>query len=351
MNRPAQTSRERVLKTINHQEPDRVPFDLYLTSDIYHKLRAYLDLPPDPNQKVGIWSDVNPAEDLLDAMGVDFLYIGFNPASQPSPLKLDDGLLYDQWGVGRAKVALPNGSSYYEMFSHPLANATIQAVEDFPWPDPFDPARVVGLREKFLRARRETDKAIVSRFATSLWEQSTYLCGFQNWLEMVLLQPEIAEAILDKTCAVAMGMAEVGIEAVGDLIDIYRMSGEDLGAQQTTIISPRMYRQLVEPRFRRYWSFLKEKLAKKNPQAKIMLHSCGAVRPVLTSWIEMGLDILDPIQPLANGMEPEGLKRDFGDRLTFHGGIDLQELLPNGTRSQVINEVRRYLRTLGPGGG
>ena len=344
--------RERVIRAINHQEPDRVPFDLYLSAAAYHELRAYLGLPPDPDQKVGIWSEVSPAVDLLDAMGVDFLYIGLNPASKPSPLARDDGLLYDQWGVGRKKVELPEGGSYYEMERHPLANSELsRASRITPGRTLMIRARVEGLREKFLQARRESDKAIVSRFATSIWEQATYLVGFQEFLELAVLQPEIAEAVLDRTTAVAMGMADVGIGAVGDLIDIYRMSGEDMGTQRSPLISPRMYARLVEPRFRRYWKFIKEKLAEAGSSAKIMVHSCGTVRAFLPSWIEMGLDILDPVQPLALGMEPESLKRDFGSRLTFHGGIDLQELLPKGTPEQVMEGVRQMIRTLGPGGG
>lgn len=351
MNKMPMTSRARVLAAINHQEPDRVPFDLNLTADAYHSLRDFLGLPPDRDKKVGIWSDISPAEDLLDRMEIDFLYLGLNSASKPSPLARDDGLIYDQWGIGRKKTNLPNGSSYFEMVKHPLAKASLQDVQDYPWPDPFDPARVEGVRERFQTARQHSTRAIVARFATSIWEQATYLCGLQNWLEMIVLQPDIAEAILDKTCEVAMGMAEVGIEAVGDLIDIYRLSGEDLGTQSSTIISMGMYRKFLEPRYKKYWRYVKEKLAARNSNAKLMIHSCGAIRPILPSWIDLGLDILNPIQPLAKGMEPEGLKKDFGQQLTFHGGIDLQFLLPNGTREEVMAEVQRYIRALAPGGG
>ena len=351
MKRKTLTSRMRVLRAIDHQEPDRVPFDLTLTVDIYHKLRAHLGLPPDRDQKVGIWADINPKEDLLDAMGVDFLYLGLNPPSKPSPLSKDGGLRYDQWGVGRKKVDLPNGSYYYEMVSHPLKDASLEEIHDFSWPDPYDPARVEGVRARFQQRRKETDKAIVGRFATSIWEQATYLCGLQNFLEMIALEPEKAGAVLDKTCEVAMGMADVGIGAVGDLLDIFRLSGEDMGTQNAGLISPRMYQAVVEPRFRRYWAFVRQRLAEAGSEARIMLHSCGSVRPYLPSWIEMGLNILDPVQPKSRGMEPEGLKRDFGGRLTFHGGIDTQELLPCATRAEVMEAVRCYIRILGPGGG
>ena len=345
------TSRQRANLAINHQSPDRVPFDLTLTVDIYHRLRKELGLPLEENKPVGIWTDVSPGIDLLDAMRVDFLYLGLNPASSSSPLKQNDGLHYDQWGVGRKKVLRDDGSYYFEMVRHPLSTPTFQDVADFPWPDPYDPARVEGVREKFLHLRSETDKAIIGKFTTSIWEQSTYLVGLQSFLEMLALQPALAGAILDKTCDVAIGLADVGLKAAGDLIDVFRLSGEDLGTQNSALISPKMYDRCVRPHHERLWSFIKKKLAEINPNARLMLHSCGSVRAFIPAWIEMGLDILDPVQPNIAGMSPPDLKREFGSRLVFHGGIDIQQILPNGTPEQVKSHVREQIRAFGSGGG
>jgi uroporphyrinogen decarboxylase len=345
------SSRERVSLATNHHEPDRPPFDMTLTVDAYSRLRQYLGLPSEPAKPVGIWSDVSSSLDLLDAMQVDMIYIGLNPASQASPLAQQDGLHYDQWGVGRRKVIQANGSYYFEMVKHPLANPGWQALRDFPWPDPYDPARVKDVREKFLRYRRATDKSIASKFTTSIWEQATYLVGLQTWLELMVENPDLAGAILDKTCEVALGLADVGLAAAGDLIDIFRLSGEDLGTQTNALISPAMYDRIVRPRHERLWSFIKGRLADTNPGVKLMLHSCGNVRPFISRWIEMGLDILDPIQPNAVGMSPKGLKADFGSRLTFHGGIDLQEVLPYGSVADVRQHVAQTIQALAPGGG
>jgi uroporphyrinogen decarboxylase len=345
------TSRQRVNLALNHQEPDRVPFDMTLTVDVYYRLRQHLGLPAESGKPVGIWSDVSPSLDLLDAMQVDILYLGLNPASHSSPLKQEDGLHYDQWGVGRRKVVREDGSYYFEMVKHPLANPSWEALENYPWPDPYDPARSAGVREKFLHIRSATDKAIASKFTTSIWEQATYLVGLQTWLELMVYDPDLAGAILDMTCQVALGLADVGLSEAGDLIDIFRLSGEDLGTQTNALISPRMYDRIVRPRHARLWSYVKERLAEINPGVKLMLHSCGNVRPFISRWIEMGLDILDPIQPNAAGMDPAGLKADFGDRLTFHGGLDLQEILPFGSLDDVRRHVADYLHTLAPGGG
>jgi uroporphyrinogen decarboxylase len=347
----AMTPRERVLRTLNHEEPDRVPFNLALTVDIYNRLRDHLGLPAEPDKKIGYWTDVTPSLDLLDAMQVDIYRLGLNPPANWQPPDKGDGLLYDEWGIGREKVLRPDGSFYYEMTFHPLKGATLQDVERHPWPEPHDPGRVDGLREKFERARRDTDKAIMAKFSNSIWEQSWWLYGLEAWLVDLAVEPEVPLAIMDKTCDLAIEFTRIGLEAVGDQIDILRLSGEDLGTQISPLISPAMFEQHVRPRFERYWREAKRLLLQKNPSAKLMLHSCGSVRPFIPAWLEMGLDVLDPIQPLAKGMEPDGLKRDFGDRLVFHGGIDIQHALPFGTPDEVKAEVKRYIDALGPGGG
>ncbi|RPI87269.1 MAG: uroporphyrinogen decarboxylase [Chloroflexi bacterium] len=345
------TSRERVLRTLNHQEPDRVPFNLSLTAEIYHRLRQYLGLPPDPDKKIGLWTEVSPALDLLDAMQVDFFYVGLNPARGWKAPQTQDGLLYDEWGIGRSKIDRGDGSYYFEMTKHPLANATLEQIENYPWPDPFDPGRVEGLREKVLEIRAQTDKAIMAKFSNSIWEQSWWLYGMQSWMIDLIEKPHIVSAIMDKVTGVAVGRMEAGMDAIGDLVDIVRLSGEDMGTQLAPMISPKLFNQLVKPRFARLWDMAKEKLGEKNPAGKIMLHSCGNIRPFIPTWIEMGLDILDPIQPRARGMEPEGLKRDFGEILVFHGGLDIQSTLPFGTTEEVAEEVKRYIKALAPGGG
>jgi uroporphyrinogen decarboxylase len=345
------SSRQRVLRTLNHQEPDRVPFDLALTVDIYHRLRQHLGLPPETGKAFGLWTEVSPSPDLLDAMQVDFAYAGMRTPASRKPYLAADGLVYDEWGIGRQKVERTDGSFYYEMVKPPLAGASLDEIAAFPWPDPADPERTAGLRQQILELRRGTDKAVMVKFSSSIWEQAWWLYGLQAWLVDLIEKPDITGAILDRVCDVACGMMERGMEEAGDLVDIVRLSGEDLGTQLAPMISPAMYNRWVKPRFERLWSLARRKIQEKNPAAKLMLHSCGNVRPFLPSWIQMGLDILNPIQPQARGMEPEGLKRDFGAELVFHGGIDLQQVLPFGTPQEVGQAARRYIRALGPGGG
>lgn len=346
------TSRERVLRAIHHQPGDRVPFNLSLTVDVHHRLREHLGLPPEPEKKIGLWTEVSAGIDLLDAMHVDIYTIGLNPPVNWTPTEREDGLIYDEWGVGRKRISRSDGSYYFEMVKHPLAEATTVAdILDYPWPDPSDPGRYEGLPEKVENIRRDTDKAIMVKFSNSIWEQSWWLRGLECWMMDLILQPELCTAIMDRVCDVAVGTAVRALEIVGNQVDIYRLSGEDLGTQLGPMISFDLYNKVVRPRFIRLWTAVKSTLRKHNPDGKLMLHSCGNVRPFIPDWIEMGLNILDPIQPRAKDMQPEELKRDFGKRIAFHGGVDLQHTLPFGTAEEVMKEVYRYIRALAPNGG
>lgn len=350
MSAAVMTSRERVVRAIHHREPDRVPFDLTLTVDVHDRLRRALRLPAEPQKAVGRWTEVAASLDLLEAMGTDFYHVHLNPPSRRKIAPPPDGLLYDEWGIGRAKVARADGGYYYEIVHSPLRGAGVRDIERYPWPDPFDPGRVAGLREKVRRAE-QTGRAIFARFASSIWELAWYLYGLEDWLVDLVARPDVATALLTKLCDLAIGFTQAGLEAVGEKVDIFRFGGEDLGTQVGPMISEPLFVEMVLPHYRRHWSFTRKLLREKNPAAKIQVHSCGNVRPFIPYWIELGLDILEPIQPYIPGMEPERLKRDFGDRLAFYGGIDLQHLLPFGTRRQVMEGVRRHIEALGPGGG
>lgn len=343
-------SRERVLRTLNHQEPDRVPFNLNLTVDVYHRLRERLKLPPESNKEMDLGTGVSASLDLVEAMQLDFCYLKLGAPVKWEPPTRPDGIIVDEWGVGYRKTMRPGGF-YYEMVEHPLAGATLKDIEDYCWPDSNDPGRIAELQDKVAFICKETDKAIMAKFTTPIWEQAWYLCGLEQWMMDLITNPERVCAILDQVCKVAIGLAGAGLEAVGEQIDILRLSGDDLGTQTGPMISPRMYERFVKPHFERLWRYAKGKLLQKNPAGKLMLHSCGNIRPFIPSWIEMGLDILDPIQPRAAGMEPGGLKHDFGEQLVFHGGIDLQQVLPFGSPEEVMTEVKRYIQILGPGGG
>jgi len=345
------SSRDRVITALQHREPDRVPLSMTITVDAYNNLKNYLGIELEEDLKIGNWTDVAIHPLVAEKFGLDIFWLRLNSPHKKPRQPEDPNKRIDEWGIERTRVNLPGGGYYFEMTSHPLEDATIADLEDYPWPDPYDPGRVEGLREYAYQMRRNTEFAILAKFAGAIFETAWYLRGMEKFMIDLIDNPAFVHALLEKIYQVQRGLDEVGLEAVGEYIDILRLSGEDLGTQAGPLISLPMFRSFIRPYFEKLWTFAKQKLLSKNPEAKLMLHSCGSVRTFIPDWLEMGLDILDPIQPMAKGMEPFQLKADFGSRLTFHGGIDAQHVLPYGTEEEVRQHTKEYIKALAPGGG
>ena len=345
------TSRERVITALEHREPDRVPMSMSITVDAYNNLKRALGIDLEEDLKPGRWTEVPIHPLVAEKFGLDVIWLPMGKAHKKPRQSKDPNKWYDGWGVEWTKVPLPNGSYYNEMTGPPLKGATIDDLEDFNWPDPYDPGLVEGLGEHYRQVHEETDFAIMTKFGGAIFEQAWYLRGMEEFLLDLVENTEFVEALLTKIGKIQMALDEVGIEAAGQYVDVLRLSGEDLGTQTAPFISLKMFRKLVRPHLEKLWSFAKTKIREKNPRAKVMLHSCGAIRKFIPDWIEMGLDVLDPIQTLAKGMDPFELKAEFGDRLSFHGGIDAQNVLPFGTVDEVFEATRELIRALGPGGG
>jgi uroporphyrinogen decarboxylase len=164
----------------------------------------------------------------------------------------------------------------------------------------------------------------------------------QQFLEDMLLEPEFAIALLDRTISTQIRLYENFLDAVGKYLDVVE-TYDDLGAQTGPLISPRLYRKIVKPAHERLFAAIHART-----RAKVFFHSCGAVMPFIDDMVEIGVDILNPIQPLPGLMDPEELKTRWGERLVFHGGLDVQQLLYQGTPDEVRAFVRRYLDILGP---
>jgi uroporphyrinogen decarboxylase len=349
--RKTMSSRERVISCLEHREPDRVPLGMSITINAYTNLKRYLGIELEENLKVGRWTEVSIHPLVAEKFGLDIIGLALGSPSKPVPRHTDPNKRIDEWGIEWIRVERPDGGYYFEMSSHPLAEATVKDLEDYPWPDPHDPGRVAGLREQYRRMREDTSFAILAKFGGAVFEQAWYLRGMERFFMDMVENPPFVHALLAKLCQIQMEFDAVGLEAVGEYVDILRLSGEDMGTQAGPLISLRMFRQYARPYLERLWRFAKQRLIEKNPRGKILLHSCGAVRTFIPEWIAMGLDMLDPIQPNAKGMDPVGLKADFGGALTFHGGIDAQNVLPFGSVEDVRQHTRRYIQALAPGGG
>jgi uroporphyrinogen decarboxylase len=350
------TSRERVIAAIEHREPDRVPININPVLDFYRNLKGYLGLEIEEDSQESSMSEVIPHPKVLAALGVDMIAVKPGSPIGPRP-PLPKGapakaaLKFSEWGVGLKQVAQPGGGSYWEPVYHPLADATIEDLAAYPWPDPWAPGRGEGAEKEAKRLYEDTDLALVARLGGPIVETAIYLMGFEEWLVRVLKDTEFVEILLDKITDIATALDRVGLEATAPYIQVFKASGDDFGMQTGPLYAPKTFRDLFLPRLRRRWQAVRAYLDEVQPEVKILFHSCGGIRPFIPDLIDSGMQILDPVQPLAAGMDSAELKQEFGDRLAFHGGVDEQRVLPFGSEQAVEEEVIRCLRAFAPGGG
>jgi uroporphyrinogen decarboxylase len=263
----------------------------------------------------------------------------------PSTVKVQmgpDGTFRDEWGIPMVRTGV-----FMSVVGHPLGEADVDDLDRYPWPDPFAPGRTEGLRAKALHYRQETDYALVSRapISVGLFEMGCYLRGTDRFLMDLVADKAFADKLLGKVSDVLLGMMEVYMGAIGDLVDIVTW-GEDLAHQRGMFFSLNTYREMFKPHHAEIFAHTKRKA----PNAKIMFHCCGGMRPLIPEFAEAGVDIIQSLQPSAVGMDPFELKRDFGDLVSFQGGIDVQHAMP-GTLADVEEELKTKLRAFAPGGG
>jgi len=339
-------SRERFHAAVNHEEPDRVPMDYWTTPQAYENLRDHLGITAPETQEWGIMASWKTSEELLKRLNVDFRRVYMNPASGFKPQTLPDGSVETEFKCGMKLIG-----GYYEVTYYPWAEFTeVEQVEEFEWIDPDDPSRMDGVRDWAKHLHEETDFGVISMVGGpwGVFEiVAHYMRGFDKFLIDLLRRPDLAEAMMDKSMELAIEMNRVLLDEVGEYLDIVQV-GDDLGHQDGLLINPRIYRSLVKHRHKKVYS----DIHRRAPHVKILYHSCGAVEQMIPDLIDVDVDILNPIQPLAKGMDSAELKRKYGDRLTFHGGIDLQHAMSaKGTLEEVRAEVDTRINALAPGGG
>ncbi len=346
------TSRERVLTTLSLAEPDRVPIDLAqaggdgITIRAYENLVRHLGLPERP-VRISAKSSQSALvdEDVLERFHVDFrrLDLGAPDGWKDQPVG-EDGYR-DEFGLVRSR---PSGGYYYDLVESPMADIdTVEGLRRYDWPDPDDPGRYRGLRERAEALYRRTDYAVVLQVNCAFFLRCAELRGWENFYVDLAGNPEFAVALMNRYLDIRLRIAERALEEVGENIDIVMVSTDDLGMNDRTIISPQMYRELIKPIQRRMFDFFKART-----RARRFYHTDGAVYPIINDLIEIGIEALNPIQVSAAGMgDTARLKEEFGDRIAFWGGIDTHRVLPYGTPEDVRNEVRRRIADLGRGGG
>jgi uroporphyrinogen decarboxylase len=367
--------RERVLTTLNHQEPDRVPLDLGSTQVTgihviaYQRLRRALGLDPVPRGTQGRAPQLCDAvqqlalleDDVVRRLGVDMRGLfplnshNWNVHEEDAG---DSWIYHDEWGITHRRPK-PDGL-YYSIGQVPLpgSEVTAQGIEEHAWPNMGDPQRIAGLREQAIAYRAAGYAVVLKSPFAGIFEMAQRIVGMENCLMMMASDQKLAGVLFDKLLDLKLAFWEMALPELAGPAALPPVAGQavidvvaefdDYGAQTSQLISPRMFRQQLKPRLGTLFARIKQ-LA---PEAKLFFHSCGNVRPIIPDLIEIGVDILNPVHVRATGMEPVTLKRDFGDALVFWGGgVDTQGVLPAGTPQEVKDDVRRNVEALAPGGG
>jgi uroporphyrinogen decarboxylase len=344
-------SRQRVVTALEHREPDRVPFDCTFTYGAYRRLEKSLGFANNKELLPGSPSlNVTPPVEFLDKMNVDLYYLSLNSWKNEPIFEYGMETYKDIWGVGYRKIESNTGLEYPNDL-HPLSKATTKDLEEYPWPDPSNTELTDGLQDRAAFLFNETNFALVGKFNTPLFEQAISLRGMEQLYLDFVLDPEFVHELFDRLTEIAIRLIQAGLAASGQYLQILRLAGDDMGSQRGTLLSPAMFRRMVKPYFSRLYRQAKTLFQTYNPQGKLMAHTDGDVYPIIPDYCEMGLDVLNPVQPYVAEMEHERLKCEFGDRLSFHGGIDLQRVLPYGTPEEVRLEAIKIMGQLGPFGG
>jgi len=350
-------SRERVLASIHHKEPDRIPKDLGSTNVTGITAAAYeglLDLLGYQEEIIIVdriqgLAQVSPA--VRENLGIDTY--GLWPKSSKEGIREEgrdekgQDYFIDEWGLYWRK---PVQGLYYDVVKSPLndINPGKFDVASYEWPDKNDTIRIEGMREESQRIRKETDLAIVLCETLDFFLFCLWLRGFENFLTDIYLHPEFARNLLDTVLDIQLTRTEHVLKEAGEFIDVVGVIGDDWGTQDSLYVAPEMFHEIFKPRIARMVDTIRQ-----YTDAPIFAHSCGSVRKLIPDFIDMGFNILNPLQVSAKDMnDTDELKKQFGDRITFWGGgIDTQHVLNHGGEDDIEREVKKRIMDLAPGGG
>jgi uroporphyrinogen decarboxylase len=318
--------RDRVLAALNHEEPDRVPIDLWFTSEIEMQLAAAHDELRGPALRVALGHDLV----MSDSPNIG--------ASYELPGTAEEYTC--PWGVRWRWITNPEGGRYTDAVGHPLAGAA--DLSQYNMPDPLGPdMQAIYAATADLRQCYGQSHAVFGSLYQTIFEAAWLLRGMSELLTDMLQNKDFAHELFERLTVYSL---VAGRETVAQGIDVLWL-GDDFGTQRGMLLAPRVWREFIKERYARLIAAFK----RQNPALKIAYHCDGYIEPIIPDLIEIGLDVLNPVQPLS--MDPADLKRRFGRNLAFWGTVDVQHTFPFGTPADVIAEVRRRIETVGPGGG
>lgn len=330
------TSRERIETTLAHRSPDRPPVDFQASTDYELRLRKLLDVQSERELLNALGCDVYylSVRDISQNESADAIYRGPELYRSETERECPFGIRFAR-NVGRDKFAVD------EARHGPLEDATTaKEILAHEWPDPrwFDVDALVEECED------HAERYVVGGFWSGILGDSYRMIGFENFLLQLALDPELVKTLVDRMTDFYLELNDRLFQALKGKMDIW-FFGNDFGSQNGLLFSPDQFDTIFLENYRKLVSLAK------NYGLKVMAHSCGSIRPLIDRFIHIGIDIIDPVQTTAAGMETEGLKRDFGKRIVFHGAIDTQHVLPRGTPADVALHVEETIRNLGSDGG
>ena len=318
------TSKQRVMAAVNHKVADRTPITFDAQGEVYTALYEHLKL--------------KRKEDLFDRLNVDtWMLIPRNYSTAEARKGPEHTSI---WGY-RTRTTAYSGGTYDELCHSPLAGQDeIAAIRRHAWPSPET--------QDFSRfaedAASHAERAIIGTFTHGPYFVASFVRGMEDLMVDFAIHKNYADHLIKTITEISFQVLQRSLKAGGDGVDIVYMA-DDYCSQLGPLFSPDTFRQFVVP----YLTRFAEEIHRHNK--KFLLHVCGSVRALLPMIIDAGVDMLEPIQTRAEGMEPAGLKRDFGRHLCFYGGVDLQQVLCRGTPQQVADEVKRLIDILGESGG
>jgi uroporphyrinogen decarboxylase len=340
------TSRERVKRAFNHQEADKVPVDFggtvvtCLDIEAHKKLKKYLNIFDDNDTIIDYtMGTVEPCDQLKNMFESDFRRVSLNL----NPPHIVNNMYYDGFGM-KLKKAVPH--EYFDVIENPLREASINDLDNMQMPDANNPSLYHGLKDKTKSLFENSDYAIVADFGVpGFYETSQKLRGYENLACDLLMNQEFVKALYDKLFELQKKFFTNYLGQVGKYVQVIGYA-DDLGMQDRPQMSPETYREIVKPYHKKIFKFIHDQA-----DVKILLHCCGSIFPLIDDLIDAGVDILNPVQTRAMGMDPVKLKETFGNRIIFWGGIDEQYVLPNGTKDEIYAEVEKMIRIMGKDGG
>ena len=337
--------------TLAHRTPDNLILDLGgcplsgMTGDSEQKLLDYLGFGPkqaDPKGQIGTTERID--ERLLQYLDIDTRSVGeiFTPRDSHYQ-RLSDSEYIDAWGIRYRFTGL-----YWDIVDSPLKGATLDQLEAYRFPDPdtIDQEVIDRYAERARDLYENTDYVICAEHPVyGIFELGCWMCGFEDFLTRMALDEEFVRRFFERVLDYQKKVIRRYYGALGQYVH-YTSSGDDFATQNAPFVSPDMFRELIKP-------YLKARIdyTRQFTQAAFLHHSCGSVPLLIDDLIDCGVDILNPIQPKAAGMAPQRIKRDFGGRIVFHGGIDTQELLPFSSAQAVEESVAETISLLNQNGG